>query len=575
MKNGLRIGMLAMLAARAWAQGSAQELASSALQRWSGDQADRIKGLSSVIGTDGQRAILLLSGVPLTGNSGDDTILGIGFSGVYEALTEGGRWKLGRRIPLEDLGQILAHRLKVSVRPGHGVDVEDRMRIRVKGRNGFAVRLNHKAVMQPVKAGSAEVRHQFGGGLLWVDVAQGETELILRYSLEVESDPKGANSGCFWEKAGHIRNQYFWHPYFDFGNPGDQAEFQVEARIPKEYGLTTSLPQAERVESEERIVEGKTVGPTMALTLAYDREWKVLNENVDGVRLEVLVTSDMRPEAEAIQKEFRNVYSLLASRFGPLKSKYFAVVQARADEGNNWHFSSNQAVFAAGSPGLLSLNHGRVPAAPFGHEVSHQWTQGAGAAANLLREGWATYVESLVLEREFGPGAARHFWDWHALGYFMQYDGKAKLVEDENNSGIAYFKGPWVFRMLEEAVGSEAFQRAMAEFSRRSLAGAATWETLAECFQEQKVKDFDARAFLLPWLNEKSAPHLTSQIDGQTVTIRQSEPYFILPVTIEAETPQGTGRHRVWINGSETAVQFAADVSGIRIDPDELLLLRR
>jgi hypothetical protein len=574
MNAALRIGALAMLVECAWAQGSAQELASAAVQRWSKEQPDRTKGLSNVIRTDGQRAVLLLSGVPLTGNSGDDTILGIGFSGVYEAQAEGGRWTLGRRIPLEELGQILAHRLKVSVRPGRGVDVEDRMRIRVKGNDGFAARLNHKSILQPVKTGAGETRHHFGGGLLWVDIPPGETELALSYSLEVENDPKGANSGCFWQKAGHIRNQYFWHPYFDFGNPGDQAEFQVEAHIPMEYGLTTSLPQAERVEGEERIVQGKTVQPTMALTLAYDREWKILNENVDGVRLELLVTPDMRPEAAAIQQEFRRVNSLLAGRFGPLKSKYFAVVQARADEGNNWHFSSNQAVFAAGSPGLLTLNNEKVPAAPFSHEVSHQWTQGAGPAANLLREGWATYVESLMLEHEFGPDTARSFWSWHALAYFMQYDGKANLLEDENNAGIAYFKGPWLFRMLEEAVGSEAFQKAMADFSRRSLAGAATWEVLAECFQEQKAADFDARAFLLPWLKEKSAPHLTAQVDGRNVTIRQSEPYFILPVTVEATTPQGAERHRVWVRSSETAVRFAGDASSVRVDPDQLLLLR-
>ncbi len=169
MNAALRIGALAMLVECAWAQGSAQELAGAAVQRWSKEQPDRTKGLSNVIRTDGQRAVLLLSGVPLTGNSGDDTILGIGFSGVYEAQGAGGRWTLGRRIPLEELGQ--------------------------------------------------------------------------------------------------------------------------------------------------------------ALTLAYDREWKILNENVDGVRLELLVTPDMRPEAAAIQQEFRRVNSLLASRFGPLKSRYFAVVR--------------------------------------------------------------------------------------------------------------------------------------------------------------------------------------------------------------------------------------------------------
>ena len=233
------------------AQSSPQELANTILQRWTEDSAtsfdsqfpfregqeihanatktklERTRGLSSVIHADQKRAALLLSGVPLTGNSGDDTIYGMGFSAIYEALADGERWRLARQIPLDEIGQIIAHQLKVSLRPGSGVDVEDRMRVRVKGANGFAARLNHRANLRLVRAGGREVRHQFGGGLLWVDLPEGEAELTIEYSLEVERAPRDPNSGCFTENFGHIRNQYFWHPMFGFSSTGDQADFQV------------------------------------------------------------------------------------------------------------------------------------------------------------------------------------------------------------------------------------------------------------------------------------------------------------------------------------------------------------
>ena len=115
----------------------------------------------------------------------------------------------------------------------------------------------------------------------------------------------------------------------------------------------------------------------------------------------------------------------------------------------------------------------------------------------------------------------------------------------------------------------------MTDFSKRSLAGAADWETLAACFQKQNVPDFDARRFLLPWLKEKRAPRLTAQTQGRTVTIVQSEPAFVLPVTLEAATSQGIERHLVWVRESRTEVQFADVVSTVRIDPDEVLLLPR
>ena len=598
MNVAVRLGLLVFIAECVWAQGSAQELADAVAQQWAGGTGaefaavypfregrdelglavrkrwERAKGLSSVIRGSGQRAVLLLSGMPLEGNSGDDLFLAMRFSGVYEASATGGPWRLDRQIPLQDLGQILAQRLKVTVRPGHGVDVEDRMLVRVAGSNGFAARLNPRARLRQVKAGAGDARYQFGGGLFWADLPPGEAELTLPYSIEVETAPEDANSGRFTEAYGHIRNQYFWHPFFDFENPGDQAEFQVEARIPKDYALTTSLPQTERVESGDRIIEGKTVRPTMALTLAYDRDWKVLREKAAGIQLELFLMPGFQPEPPAVVQEFRSVHSLLASRFGEPGGGYLAIVQLRADSQKGWHFNSNQGVFAGGSSASLSTKE-PPPQASLGHEIGHLWTQGAGPAASFLREGWATYVESMVLQPEFGTATVQLFWKEHAHEYFQYYDGKRSILEDLYNSNLNYDKGSWVYRMLEEAVGRDGFTKAMTRYSRRSLAGEATWEVLAECFQELGAPEWNARAFLLPWLKEKRAPRLTAQVDGRRVTIRQDEPFFQLPVTVEAKTAQGTERHRVWILGREAMVEFSGDVTEPRVDPDEVLLLRK
>jgi hypothetical protein len=591
VKAAVGLGLLGLMGQRVWAQGSAQELADAVAQQWTAGTKtgfatvypfsegqdlrttavskhwDRAKGLSSVIRENGRRAVLLLAGVPLVGNSGDETGLSMDFSGVYEASASDQRWRLDRQIPLQDLGQIRAQRLKVTVRPGHGVDVEDRISVRVLGSNGFAARLNHRAKLQVVNA-----RYQFGGGLLWADLPRGDAELTLQYSIEVESGPEG-NSAAFTEPFGHIRNQYFWHPFYDFGNPGDQADFQVEARIPKEYELTTSLPQTTRVVGEERIVEARTERPAMALSLAYDRGWKVIREKAAGIQLELFLTPEFRPEPDAAIQEFRSVHPLLASRFGEPGGGYLAIVQLRADSQKGWHFNSNQGVFAGGSSARLSEKDD--PQAHLGHEIGHLWTQGAGPAANFLREGWATYVESLVLQNEFGAETVRLFWKVHAQQYFRYYDGKVSILADKENNDLHYHKGGWVFRMLEEAVGADAFAKAMTRYSRRSLAGEATWEVLAECFQELGTPEFDARSFLLPWLNEKGVPHLTAAVDGRRVTIRQEEPVFLLPVTVEAKTAQGTERHRVWIRGREAVMEFGGDVTEARVDPDGDLLLRR
>jgi aminopeptidase N len=216
-----------------------------------------------------------------------------------------------------------------------------------------------------------------------------------------------------------------------------------------------------------------------------------------------------------------------------------------------------------------------VPTALLGHEIAHFWTLGAaGPAANFLSEGWAVWAESAVLESRFGAETAKKFWEYRASIYFFTYDSKASLLEDENNGGVAYVKGAWLFHMLEEAMGKIGFQKAVAEYSSRSLAHPAGWELLAECAQHYAPPDFDARSFLLPWLTEKRAPHLTAQIDGATVTIHQEPSVFELPLVLDASTARGPERQRVWIKGPETVVTFSGSVSGVKLDPDGSLLLR-
>ena len=159
--------------------------------------------------------------------------------------------------------------------------------------------------------------------------------------------------------------------------------------------------------------------------------------------------------------------------------------------------------------------------------------------------------------------------------YFLAYDAKKSLIEDEINAGVAYIKGAWLFHMLEDAMGSIGFGKAMTEYSSRSLVRPAGWELLAECAQHYAPPNFDARSFLLPWLTETRVPHLTAQIDGSTVTIHQEPPVFELSLVVEASTARGPERHRVWIKGPETVVTFSGDVSNLKIDPDGSLLLRR
>lgn len=587
------VAVVAMTAGRAWGQSSPEELASRVAERWVGksqsefeklfpfadgrrefaESTQRIRGLGSVVRKSAVEAIVLLSGVPSRPNSGDATLEGIGYSGVYRARPSTDGWRLEAPISLDDLGTLSAHALKVNVHPGAGIVAEDRMHVVVKGTNGFAVRLNYAAKVEAVRSQDRDVPYRFGGGLLWADLPAGEGELSLRYSLDVPADPNTSNSACFLEAYGHIRNQFLWHPILGL-ETGDWASFDLEIRIPAQYQLSASLPQSEQVEGGERVVRSQTPQRAFALTLVYEREWAVEHRRCDAATVDILMVPGTKPDPAAVGNEFCFAYGLLSRRFGRPAGDRFSAVQARSwQESPGWRFTSNTIVVAAANPGILYLES-PIPRASLAHEVAHLWTEGAsGPAMSFLSEGWAVWAESLVLEEKFGPPVMKTFWRTMAVVYLMAKDGKGSLLEDRNNSGIAYMKGPWIYRMLQDAIGVEAFDHAMTEYWAGQTVRRQGWEDLARTVQKYAPQDFDARQFLLPWLTGTRAPHVTAELKGGAVILHTEPADFILPVTVEATTGAGTERRRVWVRGATTPVSFPSAVTEVKIDPDGLLLI--
>jgi hypothetical protein len=463
-------------------------------------------------------------------------------------------------------GQILSHDLHITIRPAAGLDIEDRLRLRVSGSQGLDFRLNPGARIESPRDA------RFAGGVLHLDLPPGESAVDLRYSLPVPHDLTDANSACFLPHAGHVRGQFLWHPSFGIDPVGAWTDFHIEVRIPREYRVATSLPQTERVEGDIRIVEARTVQPTAWITLAYDRDWQVEAREIDGIRLEFFVTPDFTLAPDAVAAYFRTVYAAFSKRFGPLPARYAAIVQLRNVAANSWRFTSNQAVFSTAKPELLFKPNLPLPEEPFAHEVAHLWHQGsAGPAASFLGEGWAGWAESVALANRAGAEPVRALWTFRSSVYLVGFDGRMSLLDDQENGGIAYMKGPWIFHMLESALGPAPFDATMRDFFARSRATPSGWEVLAECAQRHAPPEFDARAFLQPWIAEKTAPKLTSEIAGATVTIRQDPPVYFLSLIVEA----GKERRRIWLKGAETRVTFAAPVTDVKLDPDQALLLRR
>jgi hypothetical protein len=557
-------------------------------------------GAGRVLAVEGERAVVLLSAHAEFTNSGDETILARAFSDLFEAYRAAGGWRLGDRVPMDAGNRILAHSIGVEVQPGVGLVVRDTMEVEVGSRYGFRARLNHRARIDGVTVDGREASSVFGGGLLWIDIpatgaggagggaggavgagpAAGpgarRATVVLDYRLDVARDSAAsANSGRFEADYGHVRNQYFWHPFFDFNSEGDRAFFRITARAPTGFRVVTSVPQTDTGVDGVRVVRGRSDRPTFALTLMYDREWEVATRDLPGLRVEIFATPEFRPSAAELAAAVGRAYRVLSDRFGEPSSGYVAAVQGRARTASGWHFRSNDLIVGGSERGPISRGGG-LARAWLGHEVAHGWTEPTGPAANLLSEGWAMYAESLILADEYGPDAATALWEGFRNVYMSRgFEGTASVMHDPNNAGVSYYKGAWILRMLEHRIGTSAFQAGFRAYMSIPPGRPAGIEEFVAAMSE--AAGSDVAPFLRPWLEEKVIPDVRARMEEGRVVLVQEGPGFTLTLDLELETAGGLVRRRVELAGRETVLDTRdlGPVVGVRIDPDRHYLIRR
>jgi ABC-2 type transport system permease protein len=110
------------------------------------------------------------------------------------------------------------------------------------------------------------------------------------------------------------------------------------------------------------------------------------------------------------------------------------------------------------------------------HEVAHQWwahqvISGDVQGATLLSESMAQYSALMVMKREFGPEKMKRFLRYE-LDRYLRGRGAAKraempLVRVEDQGYIHYSKGSLAMYALQDAIGEDVLDAALAKFIAR------------------------------------------------------------------------------------------------------------
>jgi hypothetical protein len=535
----------------------------------------RTPGLARVVSADRRRAVLLITGTFGLGHSADETALSRSFSGLYEAVPSRGKWRLVRALPIEGDNRIVAQALHVRLRPGEGMDVVDTMAVRVSGPNGLAVRLNHRARLEEVSVDGRRVDHAFGGGVLWIAAPQGESRVRVAYGVEVERDTASTESGHFHPDYGHLRNAYFWHPFFDFGRAADRARFTVRVRAPAAFHVATSLPQTSEVIGGERVVTGRSAGAASTLSLLYDRDWRPTVAQVDGIRLETFATPGFSPGGDTIAAAAARVIQLYRRHFGDPASASLYVAEARAQRGTSFSMRSNDLVLAGRGGGAVG-GGGAEPYSSFAHEISHGWLWGTGPGSNFINEGFAMLAEGVAIREMYGADAERVFWERARNRYHLRgHEGRTSILREGSGNLVSYTRGAWVWRMLRDVMGGDAFRAGLLAFRAIPAGQPMGVEELAAAMSAAAGRDLGP--FLRPWLEETVIPDVRARLEDGRVVLTQRGPVFHLPLELEITGANGPVRRQVELREREMAIDVrdVAGATAVRLDPDHRLLIRR
>ena len=521
------------------------------------EKIERVPGKFRIISMNGDSATVFLSGIFLYGNSGDETNLSAKYSGIYKFVLNKGSWLLDKRIEIDRLNKIKKHNIDLTVIPGKAVKIIDKLAIDVNDPLGFSVKLNHRAILNQVLLNGVKAEYLFDGGMLWVNSQRKKNQqLTLEYSINVEKDEENTNSGYFGSSYGHIRNQYFWHPFFSFSSPNDRADFDLQCNIPGNFQLTTSLPQTESMVGDYRIITAKSELPTFGLSLYYDRDWTLSTLRKDKIDMVIYATPDFTPNKDTLANQFLKYYDILKSNFGEPISNYFGIVQDRTG-GNGWKNRAN-SIIIAGQSGSYLITDKPNPRAIFGHEVAHAWTSPTGPATNFLMEGWATYAESMVLKSVYGDSIIPLFFESQKQNYLnAKFDRYKSLWDDYSNSGISYSKGAWLFYMLANQLGEEKFTAGMRRFIKSGKQNIHTF--IAEM---SKAAGKDMKPFLLSWLTSKQIPGL--KVQQSAASIEFSQVGEIMNFDLEVVVKLKNGSH------VSKTLHFSSRTQSVKIDVGEI-----
>jgi len=392
--------------------------------------------------------------------------------------------------------------------------------------------------------------------------------------------PVSAPRGTFLPAVAH------WHPVFD----GAGLAYRIAIDVPEgQHAIVPGTPAGERTGGGRLVQSYAFEQPESAIDLMAG-PYRVTQRSfvaADGRKIELRallhpeITERGEGDLDAVERYLRQYEAWI----GPYPYEAFSVVSSPTPTG-------------FGMPTLTYLGV-EVLRLPFirdtslGHEVLHNWW-GNGVRPDYARGNWSegltTFMADYAYREQAGTEAAREMrlaWlrDFAALGSAADRPLAAFTSRTHGaEQVVGYHKAAMVFLMLRDAIGTEAFDRALRAFWREHRGGVASWDDLRAAFEAASKRDLGP--YFAQWLDRAGAPSLrlaaaTAVRDGTRwrvdVELTQSKPAYRLRVPLALQFEGGLEDTR-WVDfeGERARFTLLADrrPEGIALDPQARVFRR-
>ena len=370
-------------------------------------------------------------------------------------------------------------------------------------------------------------------------------------------------------------------PAYDAWIPHDPAQ-------PLNFRLQVSVPAALRAVATGRLVVESVDAGYYRATFQQEQPgeapslfigpYQVHERLVNGLRLRTY----FHPGLEAFAETYLDSASQYIERYQVEIGDY---------PYNNFYIVSAPLPVGLGFPGLTYVDRRIVPL-PFmrtrslAHEVLHNWWgNGVGVdyAAGNWAEGLTTFMADYALEADKGEDAARAMRVRWLRDYAALPAARDRPVDEFRSKQhqaaqvIGYNKLAFIFHMLKQETGPQAFADAIRRFWREQRFTTASWPQLQAAFEQAAGRDLGW--FFRQWLEYAGAPRLSLGAHSVTrvnagyltrIEVVQPVAGYRLRLPVLLETDGGGERREISVTAALTSVEWITPERprSIHFDPD-------